>query len=90
MGKGYSHVKVYRDMPPKWVSFSHKKNLRHGSHFVKTVDMGMSITPWAAHPVKNSLSTPLIQAMMEKCIVGECAKLSAACHMKHQYQVCAL
>ena len=29
---GYSHVKAYRDVPPKWVTFS-PKILRHGSHF---------------------------------------------------------
>ena len=29
---GYSHVKAYGDVPPKWVTFS-AKILRHGSHF---------------------------------------------------------
>ena len=29
---GYSHVKAYGDVPPKWVTFS-TKFLRHGSHF---------------------------------------------------------
>ena len=29
---GYSHVKAYRDVPPKWGTFS-PKILRHGSHF---------------------------------------------------------
>ena len=29
---GYSHVKAYGDVPPKWVTFS-PKILRHGSHF---------------------------------------------------------
>ena len=31
-GGGYSHVKAYGDVPPKWVTFS-AKILRHGSHF---------------------------------------------------------
>ena len=31
-GWGYSHVKAYGDVPPKWVTFS-PKILRHGSHF---------------------------------------------------------
>ena len=31
-GGGYSHVKAYGDVPPKWVNFS-AKILRHGSHF---------------------------------------------------------
>ena len=31
---GYSHVKAYGDVPPKWVAFS-PKILRHGSHFKK-------------------------------------------------------
>ena len=29
---GYSYVKVYRHMPPKWVTYS-PKILRRGSHF---------------------------------------------------------
>ena len=33
-GGGYSHVKAYGDVPPKWVTFS-AKLLRHGSHFTK-------------------------------------------------------
>ena len=31
---GYSHVKAYGDVPPKWVTFS-AKILRHGSHFAQ-------------------------------------------------------
>ena len=30
-GGGNSHVKAYRDVPPKWVTFS-PKILKHGSH----------------------------------------------------------
>ena len=33
-GGGYSHVKAYGDVPPKWVTFS-AQILRHGSHFAQ-------------------------------------------------------
>ena len=33
VGGGYSHVKAYGDVLPKWVTFSPKILNRHGSHF---------------------------------------------------------
>ena len=39
VGRVYSHVKEYRDVPPKWVTFS-PKILRHGSHFGPKKSLG--------------------------------------------------
>ena len=43
-GWGYSHVKAYGYVPPRWVTFS-QKILRHGSHFgVKILRRGSHFT----------------------------------------------
>ena len=59
-GEGYSHVKAYGDVPPKWVAFS-PKILRHGSHFVqkKPLEEGPISQKFSANKMKFEVEKPL-------------------------------
>ena len=49
---GYSHVKAYGDVPPKWVTFS-PKILSHGSHFTKIAKKCKISRFWGSKTFRN-------------------------------------